>query len=88
MTPTLSVTILHLRLEEAPKHSVSSPPHSISLLHTALYYYIAMRDDVHVHPHALREDLVQFQISIVIFLLLGASEKSPESLAASMAMLS
>ena len=87
VTPALRVAILHLWFEEAPKHTVSSPPHSVSLLHATLHDDIAVRYDVHVDPHALREDLIQFLISILVFLLLRASEKPPESLTAPVAML-
>ena len=87
MPPPLVVAVFHLRLEEASKDSSSSPTHAVTLLYAALDDGLAVSDDVDVGPDAVAQNLVQFEVCIVVLLKFCTSEEAPESFATSVAVL-
>lgn len=87
MPPPLIVAVFHLRLEEASKDSFSTPTHAVTLLYAALDDNLTVGDDVNVGPDAVAQNLVQFQVCIVVLLKFGASEEAPESFTTSVAVL-
>jgi len=77
----------HLWLKKPPELAFDSPPDAVSLLMSALNYVLAVREYMRVDPCALVDNKFRDLLSLLVFLNLGALDRTPESLRAAVRVL-